>query len=40
VVSSGFEVSEVRVGNKPGTLVCTVRSGTHGVPTLLIGPDS
>jgi catechol 2,3-dioxygenase-like lactoylglutathione lyase family enzyme len=38
VVSSGFDASEVRKGNKPGTLVCTVRSETHGVPTLLIGP--
>ncbi len=34
----GFEVSEVRDGAKPGTEVCTVKSGTHGVPTLLIQP--
>jgi catechol 2,3-dioxygenase-like lactoylglutathione lyase family enzyme len=38
VVSDGFDASQVRDGNKPGTLVCTVRSETHGVPTLLIGP--
>ena len=36
---SGLDVSEVRKGRKPGTLVCTVRSRTHGVATLLIGPD-
>ncbi|MCZ6785520.1 MAG: VOC family protein [Proteobacteria bacterium] len=35
----GFDVSEDRAGHKPGTRVCTVRSDTHGVPTLLIGPD-
>jgi catechol 2,3-dioxygenase-like lactoylglutathione lyase family enzyme len=36
---AGFDVSEVRPGNKPGTRVCTVRAGTCGVPTLIIGPD-
>lgn len=39
VAAAGFDVSQVRKGNKPGTLVCTVRDGTHGVATLLIGPD-
>ena len=34
----GFDVSETRPGRKPGTRVCTVRSPTHGVPTLLIEP--
>ncbi len=34
-----FDVSDVRVGHKPGTLVCTVRGPSHGVPTLLKGPD-
>jgi catechol 2,3-dioxygenase-like lactoylglutathione lyase family enzyme len=34
-----FELSEVRAGHKPGTRVCTVRANTHGVATLLIGPD-
>jgi catechol 2,3-dioxygenase-like lactoylglutathione lyase family enzyme len=38
VASAGFDVSEVRPGAKPGTRVCTVRSGTCGVPTLLIEP--
>lgn len=36
----GFDVSEIRDGNKPGTRVCTVRDRTHGVPTLLIQPVS
>jgi catechol 2,3-dioxygenase-like lactoylglutathione lyase family enzyme len=36
LVASGFDVSEVRSGNKPGTRVCTVRRETHGVATLLI----
>jgi len=39
LVAAGFEVSEVRQGQKPGTRVCTVRRETHGVSTLLIGPD-
>ncbi len=34
---AGFDVSKTRSGNKPGTVVCTVRERTHGVPTLLIG---
>ncbi|HMJ12637.1 MAG TPA: VOC family protein [Polyangiaceae bacterium] len=34
--ASGLELSEVRAGNKPGTLVFTVRSGTAGVPTLIL----
>lgn len=39
VAAAGFDVSEVRVGHKPGTRVCTVRRETHGVATLFIGPD-
>jgi catechol 2,3-dioxygenase-like lactoylglutathione lyase family enzyme len=35
----GFDVSEDRAGHKPGTRVFTVRSSTHGVPTLVIGQD-
>ena len=31
--------SEVRTGRKPGTRVMTVRSGTCGVPTLLVQPS-
>jgi len=39
VAKAGFDVSDVRRGQRPGTLVCTVRRETHGVATLLIGPD-
>jgi catechol 2,3-dioxygenase-like lactoylglutathione lyase family enzyme len=39
LAAAEIEVSEVRPGFKPGTRVCTVRGGTCGVPTLLIGPD-
>lgn len=38
LAAAGVDVSEVRTGFKPGTRVCTVRAGTCGVPTLLIGP--
>jgi catechol 2,3-dioxygenase-like lactoylglutathione lyase family enzyme len=38
LAEAGLDVSPVRDGRKPGTAVCTVRSGTCGVPTLLIGP--
>jgi catechol 2,3-dioxygenase-like lactoylglutathione lyase family enzyme len=36
LASAGVDVSEVRIGRKPGTRVMTVKSGTCGVPTLLI----
>lgn len=36
LVAAGLDVSELRTGNKQGTRVATVRSGTEGVPTLLI----
>jgi len=36
---AGVEVSPVRPGLKPGTSVVTVRSGTVGVPTLLLEVD-
>lgn len=35
----GFDVSDVRVGRRAGTRVCTVRDRTHGVPTLILGRD-
>lgn len=38
LAAAGFDVSEIRAGHKPGTRVCTVRSETHGVATLLIQP--
>lgn len=37
---SGFPVSELRTGNKPGTQVFTVRGGTCGVPTLFLRDPS
>lgn len=37
---AGADVSEVRVGRKPGTSVFTVRSGAAGVPTLMLQPRS
>jgi catechol 2,3-dioxygenase-like lactoylglutathione lyase family enzyme len=36
LVSAGIDVSEVRIGRKPGTRVMTVRSGTCGIQTLLL----
>jgi catechol 2,3-dioxygenase-like lactoylglutathione lyase family enzyme len=36
LTAAGVDVSEVRIGRKPGTRVMTVKSGTCGVPTLLI----
>ncbi|MGI9345578.1 MAG: VOC family protein [Gammaproteobacteria bacterium] len=36
LVQAGVQVSQVRNGRKPDTLVCTVRSHTHNVPTLFI----
>jgi catechol 2,3-dioxygenase-like lactoylglutathione lyase family enzyme len=36
LAASGFDVSELRRGRRPGTRVCTVRGPTHGVATLLI----
>lgn len=36
LLAGGLDVSELRTGNKQGTRVATVRSGTEAVPTLLI----
>ncbi len=36
IAAAGLDVSEVRKGRKPGTSVFTVRSGTGGVPTLML----
>jgi catechol 2,3-dioxygenase-like lactoylglutathione lyase family enzyme len=40
LTDAGVDVSEVRTGRKPGTRVMTVRSGTWGVPTLLVQPSA
>lgn len=39
LASSGVNVSDVRKGRKPGTLVATVRDKSGGVPVLIVGPD-
>ena len=38
LLESGFDVSELRKGRKPGTRVFTVRDRTAAVPTLFIEP--
>ena len=38
--ASGFDVSEIRDGRKPGTQVFSVRSGTSNVPTLILRDPS
>lgn len=40
LAAAGVDVSEIRTGRKPGTRVMTVRSGTCGVPTLLVQPSA
>lgn len=39
IARAGLDVSPVRAGRKPGTRVASVRDGTCGVPTLLLGPE-
>jgi catechol 2,3-dioxygenase-like lactoylglutathione lyase family enzyme len=39
LLAAGVDVSEVRRGMRPGTTVATVRSGTAGIPTLLLQVD-
>jgi len=39
LADAGVAASDVRVGNKPGTRVFTVKGETHGVPTLIIGDE-
>ena len=36
LVAAGIDVSDVRTGRKPGTRVLSVRSGTSGIPTMLV----
>ena len=40
IAAAGIDVSEVRQGRKPGTSVFTVRSGTGGVPTLMLAGNA
>ncbi len=37
LAAAGIDVSGIRPGRKPGTRVFTVRDGTAGVPTLVVG---
>lgn len=37
LVATGFDVSEIRTGRRPGTRVATIRAETLGVATLVIG---
>jgi hypothetical protein len=37
MAQAGFNVSDIRVGRKPGTKVFTLRDAPAGVPTLVIG---
>jgi hypothetical protein len=36
LLASGIDVSEVRIGRKPGTRVMSVRDGTCGIHTLFL----
>ncbi|MET0724470.1 MAG: VOC family protein [Tardiphaga sp.] len=36
LVAAGIDVSDIRAGRKPGTRVMSLRSGSCGVPTLLV----
>jgi catechol 2,3-dioxygenase-like lactoylglutathione lyase family enzyme len=38
IKAAGIDVSEVRIGRRPGTQIFTVRSHTGGVPTIMVGP--
>ena len=36
LAAAGVDISEIRPGRRPGTRVCTIRTRTHGVATLLL----
>ncbi len=40
LLAAGIDVSDPRPGMRPGTTVATVRTGTAGVPTLLLQVDA
>ena len=40
LIAEGLDISDVRVGARPGTRVCTVRDGTLGIPTLVVAGDN
>lgn len=37
--AAGATMSDVTKGRKKGTMVATIKPETHGIPTILIGPD-
>ena len=39
LISSNFDMSEVRKGRKPGTIVSTIRNAPLLIPTIIIGLD-
>ena len=39
LIGAGRDVSEARRGRRPGSHVCTLRDGTAGVPTILLGVE-
>jgi catechol 2,3-dioxygenase-like lactoylglutathione lyase family enzyme len=39
LTGAGFELTPCKPGRKPGTFVFTVKSGTCGIPTLMIQPS-
>jgi catechol 2,3-dioxygenase-like lactoylglutathione lyase family enzyme len=39
IAKAGFDVSEVRVGRKPGTKIFTIRSGVPGAPTVMLSAE-
>jgi len=39
MAATGFDVSEIRTGRKPGTKVFTVRDAPAGVPTLMLSAE-
>ncbi|KCZ98626.1 glyoxalase family protein [Hyphomonas polymorpha PS728] len=40
LTDSGFDISEIRKGRKPGSRVFTIRNGTMNVPTLFIAHET
>jgi catechol 2,3-dioxygenase-like lactoylglutathione lyase family enzyme len=40
LLAAGFDVSEIRPGNKAGTRVASVRNDTAGVPTLILEDEA
>lgn len=40
LMAAGRSLSEVRKGRRPGSHVCTLRDGTAGVPTILLGLEA